>query len=169
MFFGVLTDIRRTLLDIKRRAPETPVLSARYIDMIQAQINADLVQDMDKLRSKVRANRFYAVPWTPEVGGLDPNADKIHAQYIRGFCDDTARILGESVLRWYGGRVVTREWEAVAEEVGRHAMGVLQMTRVFAGREKVLDEICEFIENEDRQVLVVYGMFIFFCLISFLR
>ncbi|KAJ1554878.1 NACHT domain- and WD repeat-containing protein 1, partial [Cladochytrium tenue] len=152
-FYG----FQRTLLDIKRKAPENAALSSHYIDMIDGQIDRDAVQEIAKLRSRVRANRFYAVPWRLEVGGLAPNSDKVHGQYITSFCDDAARILAESILRHYSGRAFTREWNPLAAEIVRHALAVRQLTEVFRGRESILQQIRAFLDTPSEQVLVVYG------------
>ncbi|KAI9362480.1 hypothetical protein DFJ73DRAFT_812542 [Zopfochytrium polystomum] len=152
-FYG----FQRTLLDIKRKAGENPSLSNTYIDMIGNQIDKEAAQELAKLRSRVRANRFYAVPWRNEVGGLAPDNDKVHGQYLRSFCDDAARILAESILRHYSNRPFTREWDPLAGEVVRHAVGIRQLTSVFRGRETILKEVREFLDNPNQQVMVVYG------------
>ncbi|KAI9362101.1 hypothetical protein DFJ73DRAFT_13009 [Zopfochytrium polystomum] len=152
-FYG----FQRTLLDIKRKIGDNPALSGTYIDMAGNQIDKEASQELAKLRSRVRANRFYAVPWRIEVGGLAPDNDKHHGQYLRSFCDDAARILAESILRHYSHRPFTREWDPLAGEVVRHAVGVKQLTSVFRGRRDILQSMREFLDNPNQQVLVVYG------------
>ncbi|KAJ3317103.1 hypothetical protein HDU76_001355, partial [Blyttiomyces sp. JEL0837] len=149
---------QRTLIDIKRKVTENPQAASRYIDMLAGNIDKDAVQELARLRSKIRANRFYAVPYRADLNGLSPDQDRTHATYIKSFCDDTARILAESVLRHYSFRPFTRDWDPLAAEVLLHAVTVREFCKGFTGREELLEDLKQFLTAESKeQVYVLYG------------
>ncbi|KAI9350231.1 hypothetical protein BDR26DRAFT_1003855 [Obelidium mucronatum] len=148
---------QRTLLDLKRNANENPSLASRYIDMNAAtnDLNKEKINEITRLRSKHRATRFYAIPWRSDIGGFNPGAEKTHGAYLTSFCEDLAKLVCDSILKQYAGRIGAG---AVGDEVVKHSLAILKECEGFVGREDVLDKVRqEFLEDEVKKVLVVYG------------
>ncbi|KAJ3211260.1 hypothetical protein HDU67_004656 [Dinochytrium kinnereticum] len=152
-FYG----FQRTLLDIKRKYIDNAPVASRYIDLINNQIDKDAVQELARMRAKIKANRFYAVPWRVDPMGLSPDADRSHGTYIKSFCDDVTRIFSESILRHYAAKPFIRDWDPVAAEVLRHHVIVKRECMGFVKREVIVDAVVDFLNNPEEAVLVLYG------------
>ncbi|KAJ3406370.1 hypothetical protein HDV05_006024, partial [Chytridiales sp. JEL 0842] len=147
-FFG----FQRTMLDIKRKAVENAEVASKYIDMIGSQVDKETVQDLARLRAKVKATRFYAIPWRVDNLGLAPDGDKAHGVYLKSFCDDVARILAESCLKTFMAKPYVRDWDPLPNEVAKHASAVRKEFKSFVGRQAELNSIQEFLDDGDKSV-----------------
>ncbi|KAJ3137431.1 hypothetical protein HK100_000644 [Physocladia obscura] len=148
---------QRTFLDLKRNANENAILASKYIDMDPQTgvINKDRTSEITRLRSKHRATRFYAIPWRTDLGGFNPELEKLHATYLTSFCEDVGRLIGESILKQYAVRPGAG---VIGEEVVRHAVGVLRNVDGFVGRRQVLESIeTGFLGDLSKKALIIYG------------
>ena len=131
------------------------------MDIINNQSSTNAAEKVRKLKSKFKsqndASRLYSIQFKPDVGGLNPNADSSHGKYMRSFCDDSATMLAESILKHYSSKPLTREWSPLTSEIVQHTIAVREMNKIFAGRENILNSIIGFIESPEKRVLVVYG------------
>ncbi|KAJ3101685.1 hypothetical protein HDU96_009904 [Phlyctochytrium bullatum] len=152
-FYG----FQRTLLDIKRKYIDNAQVANRYIDLINNQIDKDAVQELARMRAKIKANRFYAVPWRVDPMGLSPDVDRSHGTYIKSLCDDIARIFSESILRHYAAKPFVRDWDPVAAEILKHHVAVKKECKGFVKRETVTAALADFLSNMDEAVLVFFG------------
>ncbi|KAJ3104296.1 hypothetical protein HDU97_009372 [Phlyctochytrium planicorne] len=152
-FYG----FQRTLLDIKRKYIDNAAVAVNYIDLINNQIDKDAVQELARMRAKIKANRFYAIPWRVDALGLSPDTDRNHGTYIKSFCDDVSRIFAESILRHFAVKPFIRDWDPVAAEVLRHHVIVKREVNGFVAREALSNSIVEFVNHPDEAVLVLYG------------
>ncbi|KAJ3192491.1 NACHT domain- and WD repeat-containing protein 1 [Irineochytrium annulatum] len=152
-FYG----FQRTLLDIKRKYVDNGPVASRYLDLINNQIDKDAVNQMAGLRNRIRANRFYAIPWRTDNFGLSPDSEKSHGTYLKSFCDDATRLLSEGILKHFTSRPFTRDWDPLAAEILRHHLAVREESKAFVGRSDELENIREFLDDSSGSVCVLYG------------
>ncbi|KAI8616409.1 hypothetical protein BC830DRAFT_204068 [Chytriomyces sp. MP71] len=128
------------------KAPTADTASPLYFDSHPASLAA--------LHAQLRANRTYSVPWNA-TEGFNPSVDKSHAAYLKTFCDDSARILAETVLRQYAAR--EESMDALELEVADHARVARGLAETFVGRIGVLEEMERVLRGDSTHALVIYG------------
>ena len=127
------------------------------------QVSKDSFQDIARLRSKIRANKFYAIPWRCDSHGIAPDADREHGMYLKSFCDDAARTLAESCLRHYKSKAFVRDWDPLAASIAHHSSHARKEVACFVGRENEIGNILEFLQSDHMNVLFIYGKVIISC------
>ena len=151
-----ITDLRKNLDKGKSRM---------FIDKAGDGLDTEAVSLLDKLKSDLEAKltessiKEYNIKWHGEQC-INPTEDEEHKAYIDKFCQDFYDTLINMIDSGIEDKKEARIDDNLVKEISLHATTCQEKSRIFFGREAIIDSIVKYVSDESletKRILVVYG------------
>eukprot|EP00118_Oscarella_pearsei_P010463 m.64383 g.64383 ORF g.64383 m.64383 type:complete len:1662 (+) comp35248_c0_seq9:54-5039(+) len=157
--------LKREFSNLQKSVTSDP-LAASYIDVIYGTREVD--KEAQSLLTMLKEDRIparylgiresniltYPLQWQP--GGLNPNKNPDHAEYVQRFCSDFYRVMVKAIGAAHASYLL-HAGDPLYQEVLQHARFCKAKCKLFQGRDGVLSEVDSYLSSRNNYPLIIHG------------